>query len=488
MFSPQRFLSKFPWRLPDFRSIRFRLTASVVLASVLGIGGVSGWMIWRMQNMLLEGHRQAIWTLADRFAQDVELYEEVMSTDMALQKVIDHRSLGDMAIWVQSPEGEALGQSEILTMGSWQVDGVSAELQKLPPGKRLEVINWGDRHLLVCAQPFEVNGSLIGDVFVAIDITQDRQSFVTLTRDFVGVSTIVIILVAIALAVYVRRSLQPIQDISQRVATVTTESLEETRLQLDQAPTEVKELAQTLDNTLARLTTVWEQQRRLLTDVSHELRTPLTLVQGYLQSTLRRCNTLTDIQRDGLETAASEADRTIRILQDLMVLARSGNGHLHLNLERIDLKSLVLEAVAMAETARAEDTPGKTSTGRVAAHIETAPLFVRADAVALRQSLVNLIDNALNYSSTEQIVSVRLVQSGDWAMVEVCDRGRGIPLADQVDIFQPFYRVDADRSRATGGTGLGLSIVKTLVEAMQGRIQVRSKLGQGSTFTVQLPR
>jgi signal transduction histidine kinase len=445
-------------------------------------------MIWRMQNMLLEGHRQAIWTLADRFAQDVELYEEVMSTEMALQKVIDHRSLGDMAIWVRSPTGEPLGQSEILTMGSWQVDGVSAELQTLPPGKRLEIINWGDRHFLVCAQPLALNGTVLGDVFVAIDITQDRQSFMILTRDFAGVSTVVIILVAIALTLYVRRSLQPIQDISQRVATVTTESLEETRLQLDQAPTEVQELAQTLDNTLARLTTAWEQQRRLLTDVSHELRTPLTLVQGYLQSTLRRCNTLTDIQREGLETAASEADRTIRILQDLMVLARAGNGHLPLNLERIDLKGLVLEAVAMAEAAKQEGEPGeRPAEERVEAQIKVSPLFVRADANALRQSLVHLIDNALNYSSFHETVIVRLAQEGDWAIVEIRDRGRGIPLADQIDIFQPFYRVDADRARATGGTGLGLSIVKTLVEAMQGRIQVRSKLGQGSTFTVQLP-
>ncbi|MGD1905623.1 MAG: sensor histidine kinase [Leptolyngbyaceae cyanobacterium] len=484
MFSPQRLLSKLPWRLSDFRSIRFRLTASVVLASVLGISGVSGWMIWRMQNMLMEGHRQTIWTLADRFSQDVELYEEVMSSDEALQKVIDHRSLGDMAIWVRSPEGETLGQSEILTMGSWQADGVSVELQKLPPGKRLEIITWGDRHILVCVQPLEVNGTLIGDVFIAIDVTQDRQSFMVLTRDFAAGSAGVVVLVAIVLTLYVRRSLQPIQDISQRLATVSGESLEETRLQLDQAPTEVKELAQTLDNTLVRLNGVWEQQRRLLTDVSHELRTPLTLVQGYLQSTLRRCSTLTEIQRDGLETAASEADRTIRILQDLMVLARAGNGHLHLNLERIDLKGLVLEAVAMADAARDDDAAAGE---RIEAQIETAPLFVRADANALRQSLVNLIDNALNYSPSHETVIVRLTQAGESAVIEVQDQGRGIPLADQVDIFQPFYRVDADRSRATGGTGLGLSIVKTLVEAMQGRIQVRSKLGQGSTFTVQLP-
>jgi len=82
---------------------------------------------------------------------------------------------------------------------------------------------------------------------------------------------------------------------------------------------------------------------------------------------------------------------------------------------------------------------------------------------------------------------VTLQQIGDRAYIEVRDQGRGIPLADLTKIFDPFFRVDEDRSRATGGTGLGLSIVKTLVEGMNGTLKVQSKLGEGSIFTVTLP-
>jgi len=112
---------------------------------------------------------------------------------------------------------------------------------------------------------------------------------------------------------------------------------------------------------------------------------------------------------------------------------------------------------------------------------------VRADASALRQVLINLMDNALNYSPPEAPVTVRLFQQADLAVVQVIDRGRGIPLADQTKIFQPFYRVEVDRCRTTGGTGLGLAIVKTLLTPMRGQISVQSTPGVGSTFTVQLP-
>jgi len=298
-----------------------------------------------------------------------------------------------------------------------------------------------------------------------------------LTRNLMLISGSAILLLAGLIAVYVGRSLQPLKSLSTEVMGVTAESLTATQLELDKAPTEVRELAAALDHTLERLAQSWEQQRRLVGDVSHELRTPLTLVQGYLQSTLRRCQTLTAPQRDGLETAAAETDRTIRILNDLLILARASMGHLQLTAEHLDLKQGVLEAVMMA------DPQGD----RVTTEIEAAPVWVRADASALRQVLINLMDNALNYSPPEAPVTVRLFQQADLAVVQVIDRGRGIPLADQTKIFQPIYRVEVDRCRTTGGTGLGLAIVKTLLTPMRGQISVQSTPGVGSTFTVQLP-
>lgn len=462
--------------LPDFNSIRFRLTAGVVLAAALGVGGVAGWMSWRMQQILLEGHRQAVFMLSQRFNEDVVLYRDTMSVQESVQKVIDHRALGDIAIWVTSPNGQLLAQSETLSMGSWQETGLTRYLKTLPDDQFLDIEPVGDRYLAICVNPLVIGEETIGTLFVVEDITQNHLTFLVMMKTLTLVSSCVILLLALLIAIYVRRSLQPLQTMSCHVMDVTAASLNEARLQLDKAPTEVRELAQALDHTLNRLAQSWEQQRRLVGDVSHELRTPLTLVQGYLQSTLRRCQTLTEPQRDGLETAATETDRTIRILNDLLVLARASMGHLHLTLEKLDLKAVLLDAVAMADTMGC----------RVVARIETAPLWVRADASALRQVLVNLIDNALNYSAPEQQVTVRLLHQDKLAVIQICDHGRGIPLADQAKIFQPFYRVDADRSRATGGTGLGLSIVKTFVETMDGTVSVQSKLGEGSTFTVQL--
>ncbi|MDB9527012.1 HAMP domain-containing sensor histidine kinase [Oscillatoria sp. CS-180] len=463
-------------RTPDFNSIRFRLTAGVVIASAVGISGIAGWLSWRMHQAFLTGHEEAILTLSQEFEEDVKLYEDMMTTQEAVQKVIDLRAMGDTAIWVTTENG-TFAASETLSMGSWQESGLTSYLQALPTHNRLEVVSVNDRFLAICIGPLEINGSPLGTLFIVEDISQNQKTYRTMTRSLVIISSSTVLLLAGLIALYVQRSLQPIKSLSTEVMGVTADSLTATRLELDKAPTEVKELARALDHTLERLAQSWEQQRRLVGDVSHELRTPLTLVQGYLQSTLRRCQTLTAPQRDGLETAASETDRTIQILNDLLVLARASMGHLHLSGERLDLKSVVLEAVAMA------DTTGD----RVEADIKNAPIWVRADASAMRQVLVNLIDNALNYSSPEEKVTVSLFQQDKQAWVKVHDRGRGIPLADQSEIFEPFYRVDVDRCRMTGGTGLGLAIVKSLLGQMQGSISVQSKLGEGSTFTVKLP-
>ncbi|NER83076.1 MAG: two-component sensor histidine kinase, partial [Leptolyngbya sp. SIO1D8] len=114
-----------PLRPPDLNSIRFRLTAGVVLVSALGIGSVSGWLSWRMQHLLLEGHLQTAFNLSQRFGEDVALYDDMMSTQEAVQKVIDRRALGETAIWVRSPDGSPIAKSDTLSMGSWQETGLT---------------------------------------------------------------------------------------------------------------------------------------------------------------------------------------------------------------------------------------------------------------------------------------------------------------------------------------------------------------------------
>jgi signal transduction histidine kinase len=258
---------------------------------------------------------------------------------------------------------------------------------------------------------------------------------------------------------------------------ISAEDLGEAKLQLSHAPTEVKELAQTFNMMLSRLSDAWEQQRQFVSNVSHELRTPLTVVLGYLQSLLRRSTNLNDYQREALETAASEADRTVRLLQELLDLARVDSGYMHFHLEPIGLHGLITEVAEMA----------KKFSNRIILVRATSNVEVIADRDRLKQILINLIDNAVKYSEADQPITLELEYLDKQAIVRVCDRGVGIPLQDQIRIFERFYRVNEDRSRSTGGHGLGLAIVKTLVEGMNGSITVQSKPGEGSTFIIALP-
>jgi signal transduction histidine kinase len=230
--------------------------------------------------------------------------------------------------------------------------------------------------------------------------------------------------------------------------------------------------------TLSRLSAAWEQQRQFVSDVCHELRTPLTLVQGYLQSLLRRSDNLTEPQQEALEVASSEAERTIHLLQDLLDLARADSGYLYFKFESFVLNDLVLEVVGMAEQFSAHPITIEAGTPRIE---------VRADRNSLRRVLINLLDNAMKYSQPGALITLRIEQKAENVIIQVRDRGLGIPLQQQTRFFERFYRVDEARTRSTGGSGLGLAIFKTLVEGMGGSVTVRSRPGEGSIFTITLP-
>ncbi len=142
------------------------------------------------------------------------------------------------------------------------------------------------------------------------------------------------------------------------------------------------------------------------------------------------------------------------------------------------LNDLIVEVVGMAY---------KYSDRQIMIESTNQTIEVKADYNRLKQVLLNLIDNAIKYSEADTPVIVKLNQQGEEAIIQVCDKGYGIPLQHQSRIFERFYRVDETRNRSTGGSGLGLSIVKTLVESMGGSVSVRSRLGEGSVFTITLP-
>jgi len=422
--------------------------------------------------------------IVERLPRDITLYSEMVPVEVGLKKAIDNLTVPNLFIRVNRANGTVLAQSETLKGYPARIPAQLMAGSEMPSQPLVVTIN--GRYLVLLSSPLKVRGKILGQLNVAQDITSDQMQMIAMVRNLGIICISVIVAITAVIALYVERSLQPLRQMSQIAKAISVDDLGQVQMQLERPPSEVQELAQTFNTMLLRLSEAWEQQRQFVGNVSHELRTPLTIVHGYLQSILRRGTNLTETQQEALQIASSEANRTIRLLQDLLELARVDSGTMHFQLEPLVLNELVVEVVGMAK---------RFSDREVFIEAAPFPVTARADENRLKQVLLNLVDNALKYSDPGQPVTVKFNQAGEEVTIQVCDRGRGIPLHQQTRIFERFYRVDEARARATidnrldisGGYGLGLPIVKTLVEGMAGRIAVRSKVGEGSIFTVTLP-
>lgn len=464
-------------RWVDSNSLQFHLTVGVTMVAIVGLGGVVTWTGWQTQRILIASHKQGVVTTAKRLQEDINLYQETMPGTAALERAVRNRSTPTLLIWVSSDQGKVLAKSPTLETPQWQQLGGAGRLQTLTNLSLIPQVRQVEDHFLVlCSGPLRIDGSQPGEIYVAADITQDQRMFIAILRSLAIVSTVTLLMMAVAIALYVQRSLRPLRQINQAAGSVSAEDLDQAQVHLEQAPSEVRELAQNFDRMLERLAQSWEQQRQFVSNVSHELRTPLTVVQGYLQSLLRRGSNLTPPQREALETATAEASRTIQLLQDLLYLARADSGFLVSQRQPLVLNDLLVEVAGMAE--QFGDPALKLA-------LPASVVEVCSDRNHLIQILLNLINNAVKYSPPGETITISLEKLDHRARIQVSDRGVGIPVQHQAQIFERFYRVDA--ARAPGGSGLGLAIVKTLVEGVGGSITVRSKPEAGSTFTVTLP-
>lgn len=212
-------------------------------------------------------------------------------------------------------------------------------------------------------------------------------------------------------------------------------------------------------------------------NVSHELRTPLTTIRAMAETLSDDASD--EVLRDRfLAKIMSEVDRLSLIAQDLLVLSAAESNPVRK--QACDLGE-ILGSVSQQLRRKAAEK-GLTLTFSGPNH-----LLIEANPAQINQVAINLIDNAINYT-TEGKVEVTLEARDDTAVFTVVDTGLGIPSEHVPRIFERFYRVDKGRSRATGGTGLGLSIVKHITEAHGGSVRVESSLNRGSSFTVELPK
>jgi heavy metal sensor kinase len=274
------------------------------------------------------------------------------------------------------------------------------------------------------------------------------------------------------------RALRPVDDITLAAQRIAAGDLSQ-RLTMSTAPDEIGRLAGTFNDMIGRLDASFRQIRQFTSDASHELRTPLTVMKGETELVLRRPRPLEDYQ-SVLESNLEEIDRMTRIVDELLFLSRADMGEVKTESVPVALQSLV-EDIHRQATLLGQDRNIEVVLGTV------MPAVVQGDELRLRELLLNLVENAVKYSHAGGKVEIALLTDSRHASLSVTDQGIGIAPADQARIFDRFFRTDLARSHTKKGTGLGLAICAWIAEAHAGRIDVKSAVGQGSTFTFTLP-
>ncbi|WP_040951233.1 ATP-binding protein [Gorillibacterium massiliense] len=221
-------------------------------------------------------------------------------------------------------------------------------------------------------------------------------------------------------------------------------------------------------------------------NVSHELRTPLSMLQGYSEALIDDIASTPEERQELAQIIYDESLRMGRLVRDLLDLAKMETGNLEYHFHDIDIGSF-LRRIHRKFSAYCKEHDIQLELELD----EDVKLFAKADEDRLEQVLTNLLDNAVRHTPSGAAIHLTAglsILRGDRAVfLEVRDEGQGIPAEDLSYIFERFYKADKARTRGSSGTGLGLAIAKNIVDAHKGSIQVKSKVGQGTTFTLQLP-
>jgi two-component system, OmpR family, sensor kinase len=307
--------------------------------------------------------------------------------------------------------------------------------------------------------------------FVVTILPADEQEQIDNFLIYGGAAAIGVLLIASAFAWLIAgRALEPVRQLTETARSISRSDL--TRRIEVRGTGEAAEMARSFNAMLDRLESVFQSQREFVQDANHELRDPLTIVRGHLQL----LEDDPEERRRTIQLVTDELDRMGTIVDDLKLLAEADQPGF-LRLEWIDLQSFTEELHSKA---------GALATRNWAVdHVAEGTLF--ADRHRLTQAAMNLAHNAVQHTTESDTIAIATTLRGSEVRITVRDTGEGISVPDQAIIFDRFTRGTGAHLRY-GGSGLGLAIVKAIADAHAGKVELESRLSEGSTFTIVVPK
>lgn len=474
-----------------FSSTKIRLTFWFVgtLSVILLLFSVAAYFL--VESAVRNQTDATLSEIADAFENSVQkeltdedAEQEGKTIEEAIHESVSEVSFKNYKIVVFSKVDAVLTPSINSGQGSGNsIEDTKTWLNETPDKTSLQTNTFGNESekFRVHFRPIQIRGETL--YLQIIHPLQERGALLAK----IGYAFLIIVPLAIFLASFggyllVRKSLSPINQMSEKAEEITARNLDE-RLPVENETDELGRLARTFNRLLARLNLSFEQQQRFMADASHELRTPVAIIRGEADVNLAKERRSTDEYRETIEIMQKEAERMSIIIEDLFALARADAG------ENAFHKTPVYVEDILADTVKAFRSI--TAKNGIQIHFENSQeMSMDADQLLLNRLFSNLLDNAVKHAKS----TVTITTSLNYKTLEIkfSDDGEGIPAESQSHIFDRFYRADKVRSRQkeslTGsGAGLGLSISKWIVEVHNGKLALLESDHRGSVFSIKFP-
>lgn len=318
----------------------------------------------------------------------------------------------------------------------------------------------------------------IGAVILYSPIFEITETFGDLMEVlFVGglISMLIAFVVALFLSKRISNPMFELVELSTKIANGERDITYPEGSEID----EINHLSKTISSMVGKVEENDRRMRNFVSNVSHELRTPLTTIKGFTEALKDNKGKNPADRERFLDIIHREVNRLSELIDTLLFMSKSeGNPLIP---EKFELGAVVVRKIKDFET-RLQDKAIEVRT-----EFDSRSYRVYANKASVEQIIINLLDNAIKYSAANSVITLNLEEVKEEVVLTVEDEGIGIPPEDIPYIWERFYRVDKARSRDTGGSGLGLAIARQLVEMNEGRIEVQSEPGKGSTFRIYLP-
>lgn len=401
----------------------------------------------------------------------INSYDKTQSfSKAALDEVDMYAMMDDLKIKITDTKGNILWSSNYLE-----------HHKMIETLNKMEDYNPSVKNYIENKLPIIKDNETIGMLIIGFNgeysMSYSDIGFISSINKWLIISAFISVVIAFLLSILVSKKIAvPITKATEIAHSIKVGNLKK-RLNFDTGTLEIAEFADTINHLAESLEEQEKLRRQLTSDVAHELRTPLATLQSHTEAIL---DGVWEPTKDRIESIHEEIVRISKLVKDIEKLTAIENESITLEKENFDLVNLAISISKNFEAAIKKNGMEIVIEGK-------PPIEIIADKDKLSQVLTNLISNAIKYTEAGGEIRIIVNKNTDNTQIIVKDTGTGIDNEHLQYIFERFYRADNSRTRATGGAGIGLAITKSIVEAHDGNIKVKSKKGVGTEFIILLP-